>query len=524
MHHHFDHAHSEAEDHPSCSPAPLMADPSPLAELGQDAAQLASLAADLRLHLARACDIATSSSALGDVLDQASEVSAGGGFSAVTHDLSDKSKSLEGHAATTVEAIHSCLRVITALGESMQVIERDLGGLVERATAISSSATEIERIAHQSHMLSLNARIEAARAGEAGAGFNVVAGEVGDLARRSSRLSSSITGEVAAIREGLERTTASFHDSREALDESREAVHSLESTATGISDQTGELGRVCRDVEAIAYGQVQLQDLLDRAGRHGAWVREAAGSLRPELEATSRTVDARWRAALPADERGLVDDLDQLEAAIADAIRAGDEEAARGDVAGLLERGVDPRQVLARVGRAFDAVNVANQEEELPTEEFFLQSRVLESLCDLVDERGRVEPADDAPVVVLGNAFEDYHDLGRRIVALAMRAEGFRVIDLGMGVANAEFVRAAAAEGADVIGVSSLLLHTAKHIPGLKRELADAGLGDVPVIVGGAPFVVDPGLVKTFQADGVGRTPAEAVRLVQSLTWKRRGA
>ena len=312
MHHHFDHAHSEAEDHPSCSPAPLMADPSPLAELGQDAAQLASLAADLRLHLARACDIATSSSALGDVLDQASEVSAGGGFSAVTHDLSDTSKSLEGHAATTVEAIHSCLRVITALGESMQVIERDLGGLVERATAISSSATEIERIAHQSHMLSLNARIEAARAGEAGAGFNVVAGEVGDLARRSSRLSSSITGEVAAIREGLERTTASFHDSREALDESREAVHSLESTATGISDQTGELGRVCRDVEAIAYGQVQLQDLLDRAGRHGAWVREAAGSLRPELEATSRTVDARWRAALPADERGLVDDLDRL--------------------------------------------------------------------------------------------------------------------------------------------------------------------------------------------------------------------
>ena len=75
-----------------------------------------------------------------------------------------------------------------------------------------------------------------------------------------------------------------------------------------------------------------------------------------------------------------------------------------------------------------------------------------------------------------------------------------------------------------MIGVSSLLLHTAKHIPELKRELVTAGMGDVSVIVGGAPFVVDPGLVKTFGADGVGRTPAEAVRLVQSLTWQRRGA
>ena len=520
MYHDFDSPPIPVDDRDQAPPAPLMAAP---AVVG-DADLLGELAADLRLHLARARDLATSGAALGDVLTEATAISATGGFSAVTHDLSATSGSLEGHAATTVDAIRSCLEVIGQLNASMEAIERDLDGLVGRAAAISDSATEIERIAHQSHMLSLNARIEAARAGEAGTGFNVVAGEVGELARRSSRLSASITGEVAEIREGLQATTASFGESRAALDESRAAVDALEVTARGITDQTVELGRVCGAVEEIAYGQVQLQDLLDRAERHGGWVREAATALEPEVRATGERVDEAWRAALGPEAAGLADGLARFEAVVADAIRAGDEAAALGLVDRLLADGAGGRSVLERVARAFDAVNVENQLSDLPTETFFLQSRVLEAVCDHLGERVDVEPEPGAPVVVLGNAFEDYHDLGRRVVALAMRAEGFRVVDLGMGVPNEAFVRAARDEGADVIGVSSLLLHTAKHVPDLKTALDAAGLGDVPVIVGGAPFVVDPGLVTRFGADGVGRTPAEAVRLVRSLVRSRRGA
>ena len=123
---------------------------------------------------------------------------------------------------------------------------------------------------------------------------------------------------------------------------------------------------------------------------------EAATSLQPELEGTSKAVDDRWREALPSSERGVLASLEQLEAAVACAIRAGDEEAARADVTSLLASGVEPRQVLSRIGRAFDAVNVSNQLVELPTEEVFLQSRVLESLCDLVDGSCELEPADEA--------------------------------------------------------------------------------------------------------------------------------
>lgn len=119
--------------------------------------------------------------------------------------------------------------------------------------------------------------------------------------------------------------------------------------------------------------------------------------------------------------------------------------------------------------------------------------------------------------MLLGNAYQDYHDLGRRVIAITLRGAGFRVVDLGLGVPNEAFVEAARRERPAVIGVSTLLLHTAKHLPGLRDDLRRAGLGRVPLIAGGAPFLVDPHLRRRYGVDGVARDPVGAVRLVRHL-------
>jgi pivalyl-CoA mutase small subunit len=78
----------------------------------------------------------------------------------------------------------------------------------------------------------------------------------------------------------------------------------------------------------------------------------------------------------------------------------------------------------------------------------------------------------------------DGHDRGSRIVAAFLRDAGMEVIYTPPWQSIAAVVKLALEEDVDVIGISSL---ATDHliVPKLMAALADAGLGDVRVVVGG---------------------------------------
>ena len=85
---------------------------------------------------------------------------------------------------------------------SNQMVERIKSGAAEcekLVKQIQQNASKLDSIQQRQNILALNASIEAARAGEAGKGFAVVAGEVGNLAKTSKELNSSIETTVAEI-------------------------------------------------------------------------------------------------------------------------------------------------------------------------------------------------------------------------------------------------------------------------------------------------------------------------------------
>ncbi len=119
---------------------------------------------------------------------------------------------------------------------------------------------------------------------------------------------------------------------------------------------------------------------------------------------------------------------------------------------------------------------------------------------------------------VLGNVEDDYHSLGRKMVAVFLRAAGWKVVDLGNDVPAGGFVDAAVEHGARVIGVSAMMLTTAENIRAVRAELDARGLsGRVMLAVGGAVFKLRPGLVREVGGDGTAPSAIQAPALFDRL-------
>lgn len=88
----------------------------------------------------------------------------------------------------------------------------------------------------------------------------------------------------------------------------------------------------------------------------------------------------------------------------------------------------------------------------------------------------------------------DGHDRGAKIIARAFRDAGFEVIYTGLRQTPEQVVNAALQEDVDVVGLSVLSGAHMTLCPRIMELMKQAGLDDVPVIVGG--IIPDPDVVK----------------------------
>jgi pivalyl-CoA mutase small subunit len=136
--------------------------------------------------------------------------------------------------------------------------------------------------------------------------------------------------------------------------------------------------------------------------------------------------------------------------------------------------------------------------------------------------QGSVHP----PKVMVTKIGLDGHDRGSRVVAAFLRDAGMEVLYTPPWQEIAQVIRLAEDEDVDVIGISSL---ATDHllVPKLMKALKKAGLGDVPVIVGG---IVPDEDVKKLKKVGVsevfhpGASREEIVSRVTELATAARAA
>ncbi|MDP3223341.1 MAG: methyl-accepting chemotaxis protein, partial [Rubrivivax sp.] len=91
------------------------------------------------------------------------------------------------------------LKAVGQVGDAVQGVGNEVGGIVQTLREVSAAAQEITQIALQTRLVAFNASVEAKRAGEAGRGFAVVADAVKDLAGKVESSSKAIMGTVKQL-------------------------------------------------------------------------------------------------------------------------------------------------------------------------------------------------------------------------------------------------------------------------------------------------------------------------------------
>lgn len=154
-----------------------------------------------------------------------------------------------------------------------------MGRINETSEKISNIIGEIEDIASQTNLLSLNASIEAARAGEAGRGFAVVADQIGKLAEQSAQ-------SAVNTRDLIGGTLEEIHAGNEAVDNASR-------TLSVIVDGVRKIAQDSEELTQIAATQADAMSQAESGVNQISEIVQSNSAAAEELSATSEELLAQ---------------------------------------------------------------------------------------------------------------------------------------------------------------------------------------------------------------------------------------
>jgi len=157
-------------------------------------------------------------------------------------------------------------------------------------------------------------------------------------------------------------------------------------------------------------------------------------------------------------------------------------------------------------------------------EDFLAMGAPVPGSPDARETVSREPLAGPARIAVIANAEDDYHAMGRSLVSTFLRLRGWQVEDLGCDVLAGDLVDRAVSIGACVVGISAMMLTTARNVLKVRAEIDARGLaGKLFLAVGGAVFRMRPELVAELGGDGTAETALDAPALFESFRLRSAG-
>ena len=201
--------------------------------------------------------------------------------------------------------------------------------------------------------------------------------------------------------------------------------------------------------------------------------------------------------------------------ALAAAIEAGDRATAKAITQAAVDEGMDPTSVLDAMTRAMEVIGNRFQCNEIYVPEMLISARAMKEAMAVLEPVLTAAGVRPEHTAVIGTIKGDLHDIGKNLVAMMWKGANIEVVDLGTNVPAEKFVAAAREHGASIVGISALLTTTMVGMGEVVAAIRAANLGDVKVIVGGAP--VTAAFAASIGADAYAPDAATAVEMARSL-------
>ncbi|TMQ16406.1 MAG: methionine synthase [Deltaproteobacteria bacterium] len=243
------------------------------------------------------------------------------------------------------------------------------------------------------------------------------------------------------------------------------------------------------DMAIVNAGQLAVYDELDPALRE--CVEDLVLNRRPD--ATERLLVLA--ATLTGDAARQVDELawrrQPLKDRLAHALINGITDFIDPDVAEALAVYAKPLDIIE--GPLMDGMNVVG--ELFGSGKMFLPQvvksarvmkkavAILEPLMDAEKQRAGITTAKGK--MVIATVKGDVHDIGKNIVAVVLRCNGYEVTDLGVMVPGHRILDTAAELGADLVGLSGLITPSLDEMITVASEMTRRGM-KLPLLIGGA--------------------------------------
>ena len=153
----------------------------------------------------------------------------------------------------TANDVTNITQIVAEVSAECEKIRESLGVFSNFIEVYDQSNQDIEDIASQTNLLSLNANIEAARAGEVGKGFAVVAGEIRSLSDSTTQLIEENKRQAA---ETVPKINASIEDIRQLL----VSINSMNDKISNIAATTEEISAQSEEIQSLA---AMIQDAVE---------------------------------------------------------------------------------------------------------------------------------------------------------------------------------------------------------------------------------------------------------------------